>query len=884
MKVKNRKVIRRLSYKTMLASKKRNAIAILAIVLTTILFTSLFTIVMSINATYQNFQFRQVGGYAHGAFKAVNEEQIEAIKGHPKVRQTGERTLVGLINDGEFLRESAEVSYMDANDTKWSYALPTVGHLPEKENEVTMDTKALELLGAKAQLGEEITLTYTICDKEQMGQKQTDTFVLAGYWEYDNLMPVHYINVSEAYKDRIVQQAVAAGMEEFRTDLSVMLPSSTNIEKTLQQIDTDLGYDWTTQYEENSVRIGVNWGYTSVQLLSGLDAQSVLSIIAFLLLVIFTGYLIIYNIFQISVAGDIRFYGLLKTIGVTLRQLRRIIRDQAFFLCLVGVPLGLLFGYGIGAVLTPVVLKTSSLGEATLTVSASPVIFLLSALFAVGTVFLSCALPGKKAGRVSPIEATKYTQAGNLHKAKKKYRGAKLYQMAFANLGRQKSKTALVLVSLAFSVVLLNILFSFIGGFDTEKYLQHMTAADFMVADTQYFNHSYAMDEYLTSDQVEEIRSHTKASVDGFGYTNLESKLALAWMKEDAWRMDAEYYLPSESVETKLQYARRESGYVEENLQLEMFDRSLFEKLPVLEGDISPVLEADSHSIALVADLNDDGQIGNREYYPRIGDKLTVVYADDVLYVDSRTGELIDESTPQEYIVTQVVGAETVEYTVSALVDVPYGMSYRCYGMGYGAVLPVETYERDSGTKAQAMFYLFDTANEEDEAQAESYLTDLTDGDFSPLSYESKATQRAHFEQFRQMFLLLGLALCIIIALVGILNFLNAIMTGMLARKKEFATLQAIGMTGRQLKWMLIYEGLFYALGSATLAVGLSLVLQSFLGKVLEKMFWFYSAHFTILPVILSVPVFAVLGFLIPMILNKLAVKQSVVERLREVE
>ena len=47
----------------------------------------------------------------------------------------------------------------------------------------------------------------------------------------------------------------------------------------------------------------------------------------FLLLVIFTGYLIIYNIFQISVAGDIRFYGLLKTIGTTPRQLKRIIRQ-----------------------------------------------------------------------------------------------------------------------------------------------------------------------------------------------------------------------------------------------------------------------------------------------------------------------------------------------------------------------------------------------------------------------------------------------------------------------------------------------------------------------------------------------------------------------------
>ena len=56
---------------------------------------------------------------------------------------------------------------------------------------------------------------------------------------------------------------------------------------------------------------------------------------AVLLLIVFTGYLIIYNVFQISVTNDIRFYGLLKTIGTTPRQLRRIMpRQQALLLSL----------------------------------------------------------------------------------------------------------------------------------------------------------------------------------------------------------------------------------------------------------------------------------------------------------------------------------------------------------------------------------------------------------------------------------------------------------------------------------------------------------------------------------------------------------------------
>ena len=72
MNVKNRKCIRKLSLKSLYANRRRNLIAIFAIALTTLLFTSMFTIVLSLNASYETYQFRQVGGYAHGTFKDVS--------------------------------------------------------------------------------------------------------------------------------------------------------------------------------------------------------------------------------------------------------------------------------------------------------------------------------------------------------------------------------------------------------------------------------------------------------------------------------------------------------------------------------------------------------------------------------------------------------------------------------------------------------------------------------------------------------------------------------------------------------------------------------------------------------------------------------------------
>lgn len=342
MKVKNGSCIRRLSFKTLMAARKRNIIAVLAIALTALLFTSLFTIVMSINETNQNYQFRSVGGYAHGAFKDVDEDQIKVLSAHPDVKAVGVRTVLGLATQGAFEKEYAEVSYMDDNNAKWSFSQPTVGRTPKSGNEITMDTKAMELLGVKPELGAQVKLTYTLADKEQMGWDVTDTFTLVGWWDYDELLSVHFLNVSKEYAQKIDKLAVAGGLKPFRTDLSVMLRSSLNIENDLTRIGEDCGY--SIGEDAGQLRIGVNWGYTATQVWDTLGVGGILAMLAVLILVAFTGYLVIYNIFQISVAGDIRYYGLLKTIGVTPKQLRRLIRQQALLLSRSGHSGGLAAG------------------------------------------------------------------------------------------------------------------------------------------------------------------------------------------------------------------------------------------------------------------------------------------------------------------------------------------------------------------------------------------------------------------------------------------------------------------------------------------------------------------------------------------------------------
>ena len=220
-----------------------------------------------------------------------------------------------------------------------------------------------------------------------------------------------------------------------------------------------------------------------------------------------------------------------------------------------------------------------------------------------------------------------------------------------------------------------------------------------------------------------------------------------------------------------------------------------------------------------------------------------------------------------------------VDYTVAALVTVPSALSYRYYGADE-FILNDQTFIQDTGTDS-VMYYAFDTTDEANAAM-ESFLTDYT-GNVNPeLDYESKATYAAEFESMRSMFLLLGGALSFIVGLVGVLNFFNAVLTGIIARRRELAVLQAVGMTAKQQRAMLVWEGLLYALGAAGLALLLALVLGPVAFRAVEGLFWFFTYHLDLTVFLLIVPLFALLGAGIPVLTVRAAEKRTVVERLRE--
>ena len=882
MKVSNRKCIRHLAWKSLLASRGRNLIAIAAIALTAVLFTSLFTIALSINEGFQQSNFRQAGGFSHGGFKYITEAQAEALRSDPLIAQWGERRFLGMPAAAPFNKSHVEVSYADANEAHWMYCDPIEGSLPEEgTDQAATDTRVLELLGIEPEIGAKFTLTFDVD-----GHETTQTFTLCGWWEYDEAIVANHVLVPESRVNAVLAEVGVDpnAPEDTMTgvwNLDVMLKSGArHIEQDLNQILENHGYQSETA-GDSYIDIGINWGYTGARITDVVDPVKVIAIAVVILLIVFTGYLIIYNVFQISVAGDIRFYGLLKTIGTTPRQLRRIIRLQAMALSAAGIPIGLVTGWLIGGRLTPVIVTRLNGVEAV--TSVSPWIFLSAGLFALFTVLISCRKPGRMAAKVSPVEAVRYAEGGGKTRAKgRKTRKVNPFTMAWANLGRSKGKTAVTVLSLSLAVVLLTVTVNFAGGFDMDKYVSNFTASDFIVANAGKFQTStlFSAEQALPRSAIEAINARGGVTESGVVYGMTAP--ALEYVTKDWFRQNRQSFYTPEEMENLIRLTdKNEAGDLASSVQLSGMSAFALDHLTVLEGNLSALYEPDSRNIAAVYAEDEYGNADRNSHWARLGDTVTVRYVEKFEYYDPDTGDVWadPEDIPDgASYVERPVKYRDVDYTVAALVTVPSALSYRYYGSDE-FILNDQTFVQDTGTDS-IMYYAFDTTDESN-ADMETFLSDYTENVNPELDYESKATYAGEFESMRSMFLLLGGALSFIVGLVGVLNFFNAILTGIIARQRELAVLQAVGMTGKQLRAMLICEGLLYALGAAGLALLLTLVLGPVAFRAVEGLFWFFTYRMNLTPFLLIIPLFALLGAGIPALTVRAAKRRTIVERLR---
>lgn len=844
IKVNNKKAVATLSAKSFRANKTRNIIAVIAIALTTILFTSIFTMGIGTVESLQKATMRQAGGDGHAMLKYLTQEQFDAVKDNSSIQEIAfDMALCDSVDNEALLKRHAEFWYNDVIGLKLAFIELKVGHLPKKENEVIADSKTLELLGVPLELGAPVRLELNI-----RGETIPRDFVLCGWWESDPAFNVGQIFASRAYVDVHLDELQCTYYHDYSMtgaiSAYIMFPNSTNLQEKLDKLLTESGFS-SIETDPTYVASNVNWSYLSTNF--GLDTGTILGLGCGLLLIVFTGYLIIYNIFQISIVRDIRFYGLLKTIGTTASQLRRIIRRQALLLSAVGIPIGLFLGFFSGKALVPLLMDNSSYAGSAVSVSPNPLIFIGSALFALITVFISTLKPGRMAGKVSPIEAVRYTES-DVPKGgrKKRVSGARMGRMALSNVGRNKKRTILVVISLSLSIVLFNTVITLSGSIDMDKFLSKFSDTDFLIAHADYFNNDF----YGAENELSEQMISTVEALDGF-----EKGGRLYGGRKNM-------FFAENSADTG-SINKTEEGFIYSAVY--GLERLPMERLELIDGEIDLKKLLSGNYILEGVHLDDNGRVEMETAHYEVGDTVVL-----------HNWRATDPSKPDEQTDTSHT------FTVLGHVAIKtYTNSDRSY-WGYTFYLPAEIYKTLVDVPA-VMSYAFNVADPQ-EAAAETFLEEYTSSVEPLMNYESKATTASSFGGMRSTVLLVGGALGGIIGLIGILNFINAVLTSIVARKKEFAMLQSVGMTKRQLKKMLCYEGTYYAGLSGLCALVLGLVISLVVVRSICTQLWFLSYRMVVWPLLVAVPVLLLLGVAVPLVLYGITDRQSIVERLREAE
>ena len=152
VKVENKETLRLLTSRFMKMNRARNIIAVIAIMLTSLLFTSLFVGSVSMILSKRATEIKQFMDSAHASAQNLSEEDAkrlqETIEQSEQVERYGSGIFLGAGMDERF-GFSVEVRYADENMAESFNCLPTTGRLPEKENEVALSSMILENLGVK---------------------------------------------------------------------------------------------------------------------------------------------------------------------------------------------------------------------------------------------------------------------------------------------------------------------------------------------------------------------------------------------------------------------------------------------------------------------------------------------------------------------------------------------------------------------------------------------------------------------------------------------------------------------------------------------------------------------------------------------------------------
>lgn len=472
-------IIRKIVFAQLKHDKLKKYLSIFAISLATFLMTAVLLLVSGIIEVNTNGGNSITGSY-HALVSGLTKQQYEKLSADERIEKLGFNVLVkSASSDGLQLN----ISCSNEDSLVLNGLSVSEGNMPQKKNEILVEKDYLSKQGIDAKIGDKIVLPGE-------NNQERQEFVISGY-----------IKTSAKGTDRSLYAAIVS-MEYFLdidgwNTLSPMAmfrlksqyaSESEQIQNEITEICKEVGILQSPS---------INHAYLE---LSQPSVLLVIAGIAGLAIVIMAGVLVIYCIFYISIINSIREYGQLRTIGMTEKQIKRLVYKEGTSLSLIAIPIGLIMGTFLSYFLVPQGFQFKNL------LWAYPIAILFSYL----TVRLSIRKPAVIAASVSPIEAYRYETGSNYGD---KYKGKKITPISLAKeqIIRDKKKNVLTITSLVLTGVLL---------FGTSSILSSINARDMALS-------GFSLGQFYIRIQDQELRENALETVESNSPFTEESYNAL---------------------------------------------------------------------------------------------------------------------------------------------------------------------------------------------------------------------------------------------------------------------------------------------------------------------------------------------------------------------
>jgi len=826
----------------------RNRMAILAVALTCILICVVFTVGLGFVRTISLSFGASPGPGADSSYIYGDEEILERTRKLPQVEWAAyvKRCSTTYLHNREF--SGLEVRLLIADQVHYEKNMVELisGEYPQKADEILVSDTMSERIGLEEKIGAEYTLTVVV-QGEDGEVEQEVPMTVCGY--YRNPLG----NISNIYEE------IYTG-EDFLPTYNPLLPGGYDtIYVRLNNLDFwRLGHDRQEKLEEvDALVCGNGSGYKMSDMSGGVMA--LIFLIAFM--VMFCGYIFIYNVFDISIVNDIRFYGELKTIGMTAAQLGRMLFYQMNRISLWGIVVGSLVGYGVGRLASGKIVAGFAEGIAMYYQPAGPLeAIALSAVFAWLTVYISTKRPFHKACSISPVEAARYR-------------------------GKQK-KGVLSVLSFGIGGILFLLVYTISAGYQVDVMMDRYHESDFRIlhkGGLWYQEEAYRPISRKLVDALEEL-----------DFTENFGLIYQARTKPDYFMWNGSYqYEPSTGEIVKEGALAEDMRACNARFRAMGGDTDVFPenergnyKVGVL-GVPPEYLVRDERYIGVMEGALDEEKFAGGGYmvYRRLYQNgkertlaLTEGMEDQVHAGDQVTVRFYDDAA-QRYVERT--------YTVMAIV-INDNMFSTPNTEGNIIISDEEFRSIYSDHENLVSRICFDSSRkfdskslEDGAAQYETVAAILKEDGNLQLMLEAKYQTGMEFTENKKTITVFGMFLAAVIGLIGIANLINTVTTDVMARKLEYAAMQSIGMTGKQMERDIFAKYFRYVLTAVCFAAACGSVITyqaarspNFTGFSLPA-FVQASAFFLIFSILLC----AVMARILTRAMNR----KTIVERLREV-